>query len=347
MLGRSLSYLCLCLGFVAVPVLTKASLVPQLDLSALVDTSDLIVVGAVTEVRQGERSTITVQGQSVPALSMTTTLDIESVLKGKLANSRVSFQFFLPLWPVGYRGIPPGQFGVFFLRQASGGWQLLDGYHPYVVAAPGRPGTGGTYLDNVTAELANALSSPQTSIGTKRDAVEALGTLTTPAASAALEAAAEGGQVAPRALAMTALLERGKGEWIEAAAIFLASSERGLDPYVLWRLSGAIEIIELRLRDPKPIPALVPLLHVSNVTVRRAGAAALRNTHNAAATDPLIDALQDSDLEVQYQAVIGLAEITGTTGEWAPGSELFRQDPGRYVDHWREWAKSRAPAPPT
>jgi HEAT repeat protein len=84
------------------------------------------------------------------------------------------------------------------------------------------------------------------------------------------------------------------------------------------------------------------LLRSSDVNVRRAAAAALRNTQNRAAIPSLAQgALQDSDREVQYEAVIGLAEITGMNGDWAPTYGAFLKEPQRYVDHWRECAKAQ------
>lgn len=95
------------------------------------------------------------------------------------------------------------------------------------------------------------------------------------------------------------------------------------------------------ISDPKAISLLAKLLHCRLVEVRRGAAAALRNTGNAAAIGPLCEALQDGDREVQYQAVIGLAEITGTVGDWAPSTDTFRNDPRLFLDHWREWARSQ------
>lgn len=73
---------------------------------------------------------------------------------------------------------------------------------------------------------------------------------------------------------------------------------------------------------------------------RRAAAAALRHTGSNAAVDALSSALQDSDREVRYHAVLGLATITGLD-EWGPSLELFDREEERYLTHWRAWAKSR------
>jgi HEAT repeat protein len=73
---------------------------------------------------------------------------------------------------------------------------------------------------------------------------------------------------------------------------------------------------------------------------RRSSAAALRQMHTAAAIGPLLTALKDSDHGVKYQAVIGLAELTGQY-EWGPSVELFLKDEHHYVAHWQEWGRTQ------
>jgi hypothetical protein len=55
----------------------------------------------------------------------------------------------------------------------------------------------------------------------------------------------------------------------------------------------------------------------------------------------LVQALFDTDREVQYQAVIGLAEIAGAESEWSPATDTFNQNPQKYLDYWRDWGKSK------
>jgi hypothetical protein len=61
----------------------------------------------------------------------------------------------------------------------------------------------------------------------------------------------------------------------------------------------------------------------------------------AAAMGPLTEALYDADSSVRYSGVSGIAEITGTLGEWAPAYDTFLKDQQKYLDYWRDWAKSR------
>jgi hypothetical protein len=48
--------------------------------------------------------------------------------------------------------------------------------------------------------------------------------------------------------------------------------------------------------------------------------------------------LYNSDKEIRYEAVMGLAEITGQ-GSWGPAVNIFNSDEQRYLTYWREWAK--------
>jgi hypothetical protein len=72
----------------------------------------------------------------------------------------------------------------------------------------------------------------------------------------------------------------------------------------------------------------------------KGAAAALRHTGVDAAMEPLSIALQDSDREVRYQAVLGLATITGKA-EWGPTLNLFERDEQRYLTYWRERMRRR------
>ncbi len=314
----------------------NATLVPNLDLDSLCNQADLIVVGGVVDVRRGGETTISVQGQSMEAPSMSAELTVQSVLKGKVANSKFTFKFPLPPPPAGV--IMRGQFGIFFFRESKSGIEILDPYHPHVVAVPGARGTRGTCLDQVTAELAHAVASAGAPAQTRREAVEALSTVRTPAATTALTTAAHDRDAGPRVLAMAALLARGDISWLDPAADILLSREQRLDAYLVWRLTTAIEF---GVKDPKAIPTLTRLLHAREVSGRRTAAACLRNTRDKAAIGPLGEALSDSDDEVVYQAVFGLAEITGNL-EWGPPPfEEFKKERAKYVAYWREWAKSR------
>ncbi len=101
-------------------------------------------------------------------------------------------------------------------------------------------------------------------------------------------------------------------------------------------LSAALEGI----KEPQAVSALNRLLRSSNVNVRLGAARALRRLHVSDAIDGLVLALEDSNREIRYEGVIGLAEQTGQL-DWAPAIDTFWNDEQYYLQHWKAWAKSR------
>ena len=100
-------------------------------------------------------------------------------------------------------------------------------------------------------------------------------------------------------------------------------------------LAGSISDV----KDVRAMPSLIRLLHSNDVYIRRGAVTALRNIGNTEAIIPFSQALADSDQEVRYKAVMGLAVITGEK-EWATTIERFKEDEQPYITHWRERVKS-------
>jgi len=96
------------------------------------------------------------------------------------------------------------------------------------------------------------------------------------------------------------------------------------------------------VKDPKATPVLVRLLRAPKANVRRGAASALRNIGGKEAIGPLVEALEDSDDEVVWSAIMGLAEITGDLDHGPGAQEEFKgKQKENYVNYWRNWAKAR------
>jgi hypothetical protein len=54
----------------------------------------------------------------------------------------------------------------------------------------------------------------------------------------------------------------------------------------------------------------------------------------------LVEQLNAADTDVQYQALITLAEMTGKGGDYGPGMDLFERDPAKYKRLWADWWKN-------
>lgn len=312
------------------------------DVASLCERAAVIAVGGVSSVHRGRQITLRspLFSEPVPAHEFLGRLEVERVLKGSVVGSLVEFQFALPDAPTGYRGIGPGEFGVFFFRDGDGTLEVLDPYYPFLVAAPGLRPSAGSLASRVVAEVAHVLSYPASTRDMRMEAVMILQSVGTPRATAALRAAAGGSDVRSRVLALAALLERGDTSALPAVKEIALSSPQATDNDLMLGIGAALRY----LHDAKAIPTLKDLLQAPNVWVRRGAAAALRNTRSPKAILPLSRALYDIDREVRYYAVVGLGETTGQS-EWTPSIANFNQNEKKFVDHWRDWARAQGYAP--
>lgn len=330
-IGISTAVLSLCVAFQDL----SAPLVPRLDLPALCSNAELVVAGTVLQVTKAGRTVIRTPGGELGSDLMLAVMDVENVLKGELGESQVKFQFPLPDAPGGYGIVLPGEAGVFFLRRVSGAYEVVDFYHPYVVAALGVADAEGECVVKVIRRVRAVLEQGIAPPPTRRKALEVLETVADPLATAAIRVGTEDAEVNIRLLAVSALITRTDSSFVQVAVDTLISPPPDLDAYVVFRLAHAIEF---GVKKGEAIPELARLLKANDVHARRAAVGALRSTGATAAIQPLAHALNDTDRQVQYQAVIGLAEITGAPSEWSPATDTFNQNPQKYLDYWRKWA---------
>jgi HEAT repeat protein len=108
------------------------------------------------------------------------------------------------------------------------------------------------------------------------------------------------------------------------------------EEYLLSNLSAAL----MDIKDTRAIPTLERLLSSSNSRTRLGVIIALRQMHSSEGIVSLVAALEDIDRDVRYEAVMGLAELTGQNS-WRPAISVFQDDEQRYLDHWKAWAQNR------
>jgi hypothetical protein len=309
--------------------------VPLLDLVALTRNADMIVLGQVASIREQGRIAVTLEDKITEGQLMTAELTAQRTLKGTVDGPTVSFEFAVPIMDSGYKKIASGQFGLFFLRNNENGHHtVLSPYYPFVVASQDSSKLEGSELDRVVSTIARLLVQRNTEL--RREAVYVLDTASTDAATEALRQAVRDNDTVVRFQAVAALLRRGDISVLDIAEDILMHPNPGVEQYLKRNVSVGLEGI----KDPRAIRTLTHLLGASDVQTRRSSAGALRRTHTAAAIGPLLTALKDSDHDVRYQGVIGLAELTGQY-EWGPSVELFLKDEQHYVAHWQEWGRTQ------
>jgi hypothetical protein len=101
-----------------------------------------------------------------------------------------------------------------------------------------------------------------------------------------------------------------------------------------------LHAISKGVRDTRAAPELQLLLASDDVQLRRAGAEALWHSAARSSVPALIKALDDSDQDIRYFAVRGLAEVTGKQ-EWGPTTNVFKDNEHHYLSQWKKWSKNQ------
>jgi len=319
----------------------EATIVQTLDLDQLTSDAALIAVGQITSVQEVGKTIAQVGNRTVPARAMVAELHVDQVLKGTNESSLPSlrFHFAVPDEFVGWRSIAPLSYRVFFLAESSGELKLANPYYPSVVAVPGTESRQGTVIERLVDQLGAVLESTKSPVEERREAVFTLDSSKSPAAIRALSRAAEVKDVTLRLSVAAALLEHNDISTLQFAEDALLKPDPTLPPHLHLLHNLSYAILE-GVKDERAVPSLAKLLHAANVETRRAAASALMHTGSNSSLDPLLSALNDSDPEVRYFSVVGLAEITGQA-DWRPNMEDFASDPKKYLDHWREFSLTR------
>jgi len=305
--------------------------VAPLNVAALVEAADLIVVGQVVAVGQRGPATLETSVGSVSAVRFRGSLTIDRALKGSSATG-VAFEFVLPAESLGFRGAVVGQYGILFLKAIGDHWEFADPLHPTLPAVPDGQALSGSALDQVTVVLGQVLTSPQASDSDRSQVLDTLGGLHTDLSTNILRQslkASFGEQRLDIARTLVAGNDIAGLEVVENALL----NPAGVSENVRLDLAGALS----GLKDPRAIPALGRLVESPNPAVRRYTAMALRQTGSIEALLPLAQLLGDSDVTTRYYAVVGLGEIS-RQDDWAPAFDEFQQHQERYLTYWRRWA---------
>ncbi len=297
-------------------------LAAPLDLEHLSNNGDLIVIGRVNSISNAGRAIAT--------------LSIDKVVKGEADARTVDFEF-LPNAPSAYARIQPELFGMFFLKrnEAGGGYRVLDSTYPAVIAPANAVLTGEQGLDRTVNVVGQVLLTARAAED-RRVAVSVLRSALTDRATELLRQGAKDKDPVVKMQSISALLNRNDIETLAIAERALLNPPAATEPYLLENISSALEGI----KDPQAIPALQRLLGSSNSRTRLGAVSALRQMKVMEAVEGLVLVLGDNNRDVRYEAVMGLAELTGQD-QWATSMGRFEREEQRYLDHWKEWSRTR------
>lgn len=313
--------------------------VAAFNLRKLIEDSDVVVMGSISSVTKKGPKSIQINGTPQEAIEMIGEIKVDKILKQSSQQpEQIAFTFYYPLKAIPFEGVTPNTYRILFLRHGPNGLEFTNPYYPSVVSMPGGIARGSP-LDFVLERLSAVLSSTSSSTEEKSKAIVRLLDVYEPAATDALKVAARGDlDLNLKLTAVAGLLRRNETAVMDIAEDHLMHPSGGVYSWVQESLAGSLA----GLRDPATIPSLSRLLHAPGVQTRRSAAYALFDMKAQTAIEPLSTALDDSDQDVRYIAVIGLADLLGVS-DWRPLRDEFNENESKYVGYWKKWTNIQFP----
>lgn len=327
--------------FVAVSIFPQNSMavfVPFLEPHELVSQSDVVCKGKAVRVDKiGELEEQLDEGTVVKINVMVAQIEVERILKGNGIGEIVEVEFqerpFLP-----YAFLQQDEYSILFLKKKGERYIFANPYHENGKMSVSRRKLdvvvrGTTPMALLEQELINSLRDEDPKI--ILSALEVLGRrLKSIDATQEIKNLLGSANVAVRGGALLALLDIGDYSHIDESVEYLDEIEttRKVGSYKRM-ISNAFHAI----RDPSLVPKLHPLLRHEDDFLRKNVAESLRNIQSESSIPYLMDGLDDRNIRVRYQCMMGLAKMLKKGGDWAPAYEIFLKNESKHTSLWRGW----------
>ena len=314
-----------------------ATPVPQRNLGAVLNGSDIIVVGFVASVTNNGTTELSSNGTQIHATIAEAHVQVKSVLAGGSLPNEISIQYAIPDMPIGYRTIGAHTLRLLLLQRHGDTYSFSDPHFPSLPAVDTAISQAASIIDRVSAVESGVLSSSQATPQDKEEAVYALGSLDNANALDVLARNISDTSIAVRLGIASQLSLHNNLKGAVVASQVLLNPPSGTPEYLLHNLRVGIRD---GVKDESAVPNISAMLQSEDIETREAAAEALRHIGSPSVIDPLVRSLADPDKKVRYQAAAGLAEITGQR-DWHPSLIEFSQHETKYLDHWAEWTRNR------
>lgn len=138
------------------------------------------------------------------------------------------------------------------------------------------------------------------------------------------------------ALASIAVLLKAKQPGnVQELANYLRAHHMSTEPMAVASIGSELS----KVTNVGDLAALGTLTSSDSLSIKLGAMAALRNIRSVQSAPALVKRLDDPNKDIQYLAVIALAEIFQKNNEYAPNMALFDQNPGHYTEIWKTWWK--------
>ncbi len=269
------------------------------------------------------------------------TFEPDSVIIGKAEKTAVRIRFFQVSSTVMYRfwitPLPIGKRCLVFLKRDadSGLYTLMEPFAPVLLPEKRPPiRSEDRPMDVLAKELIGAVGYAAEAMTTPASEYLVMFGIRAPDALAALRHLSESTDLDQAILGLTARIRLGdKSALVEACRL---TESKPLRDVQVNRISLAIGDSSIE----ETTEQLAPFLKAKDVAIRRAASYAIREGKAQAknALPILASALEDPDLGVQYNVIMGMARHAMKGGLlWAPAYDIFLREPKVYVTRWKDW----------
>jgi HEAT repeats len=317
----------------------RATALPHLRISELVDQSDIVVVAQVSDLKEIGTVGIPFNGTILPGKRYS----VEAVTLyrlGGLCPDSFSVQFQIPSSGVGYLSVRDGT-RMLFLKKVGDTLVPTNPYYPDLPAIHSMPSEfqGRNVLGQVIAELGAVIASPD---ATPEEKVEILSrSYAIPEDDQSFQrdmilGVRNTADPDVRSRIQSILLSRNDiSELHEVCNTLIRGEATAHQKEML--LYG----IGYGLKDQSALPELIRLLESSDPEVRVATTRALWHTASKASIAVLMKALDDENPEVRYLAIRGLADATQQP-RFGPSPAAYSGHEGEYQQYWKDWANQKS-----
>ncbi len=306
----------LCAASILFSGAVRARPVPVRNVRDLIERADLICKGRVAG----------------PAAPDSVVIHVDGVFKGEIAAGTVQIRIAGEPEAPSLR-LQQGDYRLLFLRSDSNDYSLVDRFHGAMLVTSRVVSRldGVDTTRSIERELIASLDDPDREIA--MTAIEQLVNIGGATAVDALQTLARSADREMQAKAYAALIRLGDYSVLGEAAALVEQPETN---EIATRVQAGIAAAIANIGDRGAVPALIRMFESPSVSLRQSATRALRNLRDPASMRTLIQALDDADADVRYNALMAIASVEEAPAK-APARARFNGDEAFYIGHWKQW----------
>lgn len=326
---------------IASPKNSLAFIVPSLSIQELISRSDIVCKGSVVQVvKIGESERRSGDGRLIAKMdSKRAVVHCDRILKGgKISETiEVEFEEVSEGSLLGYEALKQGEYVLLFLKQKNSRYALTSPYCGKIHISNKAlqiEADGTDTMALLQQELLNSLrdEDPNRIL----PSLEVIERLNMKAAAVHIEKLLDSNDLAVKGQALSTLIMIGSIDHIAEAISYIdeqpvTKAQKKYKLKIIYNLE--------KISDIQAVPELHVLLKHQNTSVRREVARSLRGIKSPSSIPYLVAGIDDSNVEVRYQCMMGLAKMLAKGGDWAPAYKRFLEDESKPILLWKAWWK--------